>query len=366
MLPRLANHEHHETAPGTVDRRSPAYIHWVQQALNQVSAARLTVDGAIGTRTRAAVRAFQSQRGLPADGVIGQRTEAALIAAGAPPPPGRSPAPAGRPPTAPTPGVLGSAVQQNATLARQLGWDVLYDAIASWILGFTTMTPSPETFARAVARWQSARNLPTTGVLDFTTWQPMLREAKRGIPSAYVTLEGVHRPHGIDAITAIFGDPTQASWESRNLLSVDAPAGQRFSGSTTRARVHRLIAPHFQRLFETIYRQGLWGELTPTWGTFNCRTKASNGKRPCGTPGINFRQLSTHSWGITIDMRSNDYPMITSASGTPKCPPATLTNIFQMHGFHWGLWFMNGNLTPSGRINFSGADPMHFQYATGY
>jgi Putative peptidoglycan binding domain len=99
MLPRLANHEHHETAPGTVDRRGPAYIRWVQQALNQVSAARLTVDGAIGTRTRAAIRAFQAGHRLPADGVAGPRTEQALIAAGASPPPGASATPLPMPST---------------------------------------------------------------------------------------------------------------------------------------------------------------------------------------------------------------------------------------------------------------------------
>ena len=32
----------------------------------------------------------------------------------------------------------------------------------------------------------------------------------------------------------------------------------------------------------------------------------------------------------------------------------------------YGLWFMNGQLDARGRIKFSGADPMHFQFATGY
>jgi peptidoglycan hydrolase-like protein with peptidoglycan-binding domain len=348
---------------GETNRRSPTYVRWVQQSLNQVSGAGLTVDGVIGSRTRAAIRAFQSSRGLTADGVVGPRTEAALNAAGASALPGSGTSPA----PAPTPsGGLGSAVQQNQILARRMGWDVLYDAIASWILGFTTMTPSQETFARAIALWQTAHGLPASGILDAATWQPMLREAKRGIPGAFVTPEGIQRPHGVDAISTTFGDPTQVGWESRNLVSVDAPAGQRFTGTTPRTRVHRLIAPHFRRLFEMVYRHGLWGELTPTSGTFNCRAKAPHGSHPCGTPGVQFNQLSTHSWGITIDIRAHDYQRISSPGGTPQCPPATLTGIFQSFGFHWGLWFMNGKLTPSGRINFSGADPMHFQYATGY
>src|SRR6266508_983506 len=149
---------------GQADRRSPVYVRWVQQSLNQVAGAGLRVDGVIGRRTRSAARAFQARRGLPADGVVGPRTEAALVAAGAGSPPGgASPAPAPAPPQR----LLGNVVQQNAELARRLGWDVLYDAIASWILGFTTMTPDPATFASAVARWQSAHGLRPSGVLDF-------------------------------------------------------------------------------------------------------------------------------------------------------------------------------------------------------
>jgi peptidoglycan hydrolase-like protein with peptidoglycan-binding domain len=71
-----------------VDRRSPAYARWIQASLNQVSSAGLVVDGQIGPKTRGAVQAFQRSRGLVADGVVGPKTEAALVAAGAPAPPG--------------------------------------------------------------------------------------------------------------------------------------------------------------------------------------------------------------------------------------------------------------------------------------
>jgi peptidoglycan hydrolase-like protein with peptidoglycan-binding domain len=76
-----------------VDRRNSAYVCWLQAALNTVASARLAVDGRMGARTTAAVRSFQSSRGLVADGVVGARTERALVAAGAPAPPRGGPAP---------------------------------------------------------------------------------------------------------------------------------------------------------------------------------------------------------------------------------------------------------------------------------
>src|SRR3712207_2924191 len=76
-----------------VSRISPEYIRWVQQSLNQLMGLQLAVDGVSGPKTRSAVRSFQQKRGLTVDGVVGSVTEAALLAAGAPPPPGAGAAP---------------------------------------------------------------------------------------------------------------------------------------------------------------------------------------------------------------------------------------------------------------------------------
>jgi hypothetical protein len=251
-----------------------------------------------------------------------------------------------------------------------LGWDVLYDAIAGWILNFQNMTPAPLTFAQSVADWQLGARLPANGVLDYNTFRAMLTEAKAGIPRTFQTPERIARPRGLSAIVAAFGDPTQPGWESRNIVRVTAPAGQLFAPGIRTQRVHRLIAPHFNRLFTAVNNAGLWNELFPSSGTFLCRTKHSYGKKLCGTPGILFNQLSTHSWGITIDIRSASYPYFSDAMQQGgqrlRYPPPTITRIFQAHGFQWGLWFMNGALDSSGRIRFKDADPMHFQFATGY
>lgn len=262
------------------------------------------------------------------------------------------------------------AVTQNQMLGQRLGWTVLYDAIASWILNFQNLTPAAHTFARAVANWQLGKGLSANGILDVNTWRAMLADAKAGMPRPFQTPEGIARPHGLGAIVRTFGDPTQRGWEARSIVTITAPAGRQFMPRRTRLRVHRLLAPHLTRLFIAIHNAGLWNEIFPSAGTFVCRTKHSYGKHECGTPGIRFDQLSTHSWGITIDIRASDYKYFEAADqrlGKPlRYPPPSITKIFQAHGFHWGLWFMKGNPDKRGRIDFTNADPMHFQFATGY
>lgn len=305
----------------------------------------------------------------------GWKLQGPLWPGGAAPSAPSRPAPARPAPAGPSAGglsatQLSTAVAQNQVLAARLGWDVLYGAIASWILRFRNMTPTPTAFAQSVASWQSRNTLPPTGIIDAATWQAMLRDAKAGIPRPFSTPERVPRPHGLRAIVATFGDPTQAGWERANIVTVNAPSGRVFSRGVTSLRVHRLLAPHWQRLFQAANAAGVWDELVPSAGTYLCRTKFQHGSRPCGTPGIAFNQLSTHSWGITIDIRPAQYPFHTADMHTrrvrPGVPPATILQVFQDHGFHAGLWFMQGGLDASGRINFTGADGMHFQYATGY
>jgi outer membrane protein OmpA-like peptidoglycan-associated protein len=77
-----------EALESEIDRKSPSYVRWVQQSLNQVLRLQLAVDGVIGSQTQKAIVAFQRREGLAADGVVGSATEAALLAAGAATPPG--------------------------------------------------------------------------------------------------------------------------------------------------------------------------------------------------------------------------------------------------------------------------------------
>jgi hypothetical protein len=70
-----------ELAEGDDDARLP---HWwvrrVQAIANDVFGARLTVDGAYGPATAAAVKAAQHARGLTADGICGPATWALILA----------------------------------------------------------------------------------------------------------------------------------------------------------------------------------------------------------------------------------------------------------------------------------------------
>jgi D-alanyl-D-alanine carboxypeptidase len=265
---------------------------------------------------------------------------------------------------------LAAAVALNEHYRTTLGWGSIYSPIVSWILGLS-VCPTPESFANVVANWQQQNCLPMTGTVDFETWSAMLWRAKTGIPKTFQTPEGIARPRGLRAILQTFGDPTQRNWERHNIVEASAPSGRKFDRGRTTMRVHRLLKPHFERLFAAINRAGLWAELAPPSGTFYCRIKKSHGKKKCTAAGVRSYQLSTHSWGITIDVRASDYPLYTDEmqhqNEALKLPPERLASIFQDHGFHWGLWFMKGDeLTERGRINFSGADQMHFQFATGY
>jgi hypothetical protein len=74
-------YEGHPEWESGINRRSPAYVRWVQQALNKIMGLRLTVDGVMGPATRSAIRSFQQKHGLAADGIVGVKTEAAIKAA---------------------------------------------------------------------------------------------------------------------------------------------------------------------------------------------------------------------------------------------------------------------------------------------
>jgi peptidoglycan hydrolase-like protein with peptidoglycan-binding domain len=56
-------------------------ITWLQESLNKLTDAKLTVDGKYGQATQDAVKKFQTANGLTADGWAGVQTQAAIVSA---------------------------------------------------------------------------------------------------------------------------------------------------------------------------------------------------------------------------------------------------------------------------------------------
>lgn len=73
-----------------INRKSSAYIKWLQNQLSRIDAPGLVPDGIMGASTRRAIREFQKKYGVvyPPNGKPSNTLDAFLIQFGAPPPPG--------------------------------------------------------------------------------------------------------------------------------------------------------------------------------------------------------------------------------------------------------------------------------------
>ena len=121
------------------------------QYLLDAHGAKVPADGVFGTKTRAAVVAFQRARHLPADGVVGAQTWGALI----------------------TTVKLGStgyavrAVQDQADYrVAKFGYSIAVDGIFG---------PTTQLFTRA---FQLSAGLASDGVVGTLTWRALVTEAE--------------------------------------------------------------------------------------------------------------------------------------------------------------------------------------------
>lgn len=133
-----------------------------------------------------------------------------------------------------------------------------------------------------------------------------------------------------------------SGWVSKNIVQIDTPllAEEKYP----RIWVHRLAADPFRRVFEKIAAAGLDDDILTCAGTWVPRHKGWNPKRG----------LSSHSWGIAIDLnvRWNGYGVVPPAIGEV----GTLRNIvpiFESEGFAWGGYFQPAK----------DCDGMHFELA---
>jgi LysM repeat protein len=158
-------------------------------------------------------------------------------------------------------------------------------------------------------------------------------------------------PHGLKAIIATFGDIREfirkdgtldLRWEKDYLdcarLPFPIPLSWDLSRSVNRIQCHRKLTGILAQVFSAIDAAGCRDKITSFGGCFNFRAKRRGSK------------LSTHSWGIAIDL--ND---LTNPPGRAGDLALEVVDAFRRFGFKWGGdW--------SGRDQ----DPMHFQFCTGY
>lgn len=130
-------------------------------------------------------------------------------------------------------------------------------------------------------------------------------------------------------------------WIQQNLVHLDTPflAEEGYPSIL----VHRKAKDSFEAAFEDITRAGLEGHILSCAGTFSPRHMGWDPSR----------NLSSHSWGIAIDLNVawNGYGSRPAPSGSRGSVRA-LVPIFAQHGFAWG-----------GDFGAPLTDGMHFELA---
>lgn len=158
-------------------------------------------------------------------------------------------------------------------------------------------------------------------------------------------------PHGLDQILSTFGDiyaflredgTLNPRWETEHLERADLPFPIPLSWDPSKTvksvYCHKLVSSALQDVFKAIDTEGLGNKIRTYGGCFNFRSKRTGAK------------LSTHCWGIAIDLNPE-----TNAMGTAGDTDQGVVEIFKRFGFAWG-----GDWTGKSK------DPMHFQFCTGY
>jgi hypothetical protein len=103
-----------------------------------------------------------------------------------------------------------------------------------------------------------------------------------------------------------------------------------------RIRCHVGVHGLLQHVLDRIHERGLGAKIRHFGGAFNFRSQRGSEK------------LSTHSWGIAIDLEPLENQL-----GTAGAMHRGIIEEFEKHGFVWGGVFHR-------------PDPMHFQHAKAY
>lgn len=161
----------------------------------------------------------------------------------------------------------------------------------------------------------------------------------------------IERPKGLKEIIEVFGDPrpyiqNKPAWERKILQVKRLPYKIPYAGdpniSITRIRAHRLIVDDFVEAIEECLDLGVPPDRLAYGGIYNFRLKRRS------------RFISTHTWGIAIDIDPARNPMGKAWAGYQSdMMHPLIIKVFKRRGFQWG-----------GR--WKRPDCMHWQYASKY
>ena len=158
-------------------------------------------------------------------------------------------------------------------------------------------------------------------------------------------------PNGLSEIKQTFGDITKYirqdgtlshDWENDQLATVALPFSMALSWdhsiSVNKIRCHRLLVGTLHGIFQEVQNQDLVSTIQTYGGCFAFRPQRASAK------------LSTHAWGIALDLDPE-----TNQQGTQGDIDSRLVQLFTDAGFEWGGTWVGAR-----------RDSMHFQFATGY
>src|SRR5574341_670173 len=148
-----------------------------------------------------------------------------------------------------------------------------------------------------------------------------------------------------------FGDPFRLilpdgtidpSWEHEILTTIDLPFPIPLSWdnarAATRLRCHKNAAAVFAGAFGKLKERRLERLVKSFGGCYAFRAKRRN------------HELSTHCWGLAVDLNPETNPLGAAGDMSPE-----IIAVFTSLGFEWG-----------GTWEGAARDPMHFQYCRGY
>ncbi len=179
---------------------------------------------------------------------------------------------------------------------------------------------------------------------------PTRRELLGEAPTGELQPAGVTPPNGLQEIIGTFGDISHyladgilsPEWVTDNMVRIDLPfplvLSWDHSQKVTKFQCHKRMQKIFSPLFARIVSQGLQDKIKSFGGCYSYRPQRASSK------------LSTHSWGIAIDLNPE-----TNAQGSAGDMDPEVVAVFRSFGFKWG-----------GDWAGKRKDAMHFQFCTGY